>query len=74
MIKVTDKQDVVVYAAVNLLTAHLPTELVIRVLADVMAEAIHDNAADPENARIAADTLNFRIKQRLQELAGKADG
>ncbi len=69
MITVTDKQETVVYAAVNLLTAHLPNRVVINVLADVLAEAIHDNADDLDVARISADTLNFKIKQRLQALA-----
>ena len=69
MITVTDKQETVVYAAVNLLTAHLPSKVVINVLADVLAEAIHDNTDDLDVARIKADTLNFKIKQRLQALA-----
>lgn len=69
MITVTDKQETVVYAAVNLLTAHLPNKVVINVLADVLAEAIHDQEQDPETARVAADVLNFKIKQRLQTLA-----
>lgn len=69
MITVTDKQETVVYAAFNLLTANLPNKVVIYVLADVLAEAIHDNTNDLDVARIKADTLNFKIKQRLQTLA-----
>lgn len=69
MITVTDKQETVVYAAVNLLTANLPNKVVINVLTDLLAEAIHDNADDLDVARISADTLNFKIKQRLQALA-----
>lgn len=69
MITVTDKQETVVYAAVNLLTANLPNKVVINVLTDLLAEAIHDNSDDLDVARISADTLNFKIKQRLQALA-----
>ncbi len=69
MITVTDKQETIVYAAVNLLTAQLPNRVVVNVLADVLAEAIHDHEPDPETARAASDVLNFKIKQRLQALA-----
>ncbi|MEO1110116.1 MAG: hypothetical protein AAFX90_19555 [Pseudomonadota bacterium] len=69
MIKVTEKQDVVLYSAVSLLVAAVPTRVTVEVLADLLAEQIHDNSPELVDAVLAADELNHRIKQRLHALA-----
>lgn len=73
MIKITDKQDAILYGTINLIIASLPPRLVRDVLADILAETIHDTAPDVSTALVSADELNFRIRQRLQALAVKAD-
>lgn len=72
MIRITDKQEAAVYTAVNLMTATIPDNVIIKVLSEILAEAIHDKEPDLDTARQAADVLNFRIKQHLQKLAEKA--
>ena len=69
MKRVTDKQDVVLYAAVNLLTANFAPRAVLEVMADVLAERIHDSSPELVDSMVSADELNHRIKQRLQAMA-----
>ncbi|WP_281932157.1 hypothetical protein [Roseibium album] len=69
MIKLTEKQDALLYSTIHLLIKSVPPRVTVQVLADLMAELLHDSSPDQVNALLAADELNHRIKQRLQALA-----
>jgi hypothetical protein len=65
------KREAVLYAAVAVLVSQDPPRAACHVLADVLADTIHDSAPELTDALLSADELNHRIKQRLRALAAK---